>query len=75
MKRGTRQTVTGTVVNRKVSNGAAKVREIRRSALDVVRGGTAGDLSRLRGRIAQSTAVCPSQGRRLRGFVEKLAPQ
>ena len=75
MKRGSRQTVTGNVVNRKVSNGAAKVREIRRSALEAIRNGKSGDLSRLRGRIAQSTAVCPSQGRRLRDFVEKLAAQ
>jgi RNA-directed DNA polymerase len=73
MKRGRRQTVTGIVVNRKLSNGAAKVHEIRRSAFEAIRSGKPGDLSRLRGMLAQSTAVCPSQGRRLRRLVDKLA--
>jgi len=73
MKRGRRQTVTGIVVNRKLSNGTAKVHEIRRSAFEAIRGGKPGDLSRLRGMLAQSTAVCPSQGRRLRRLVDKFA--
>ena len=73
MRSGTRQVVTGNVVNRKVSYGAAKVREIRREALEAVKTGDADALRTLYGRIAHAGSVCASQGRRLRAFMEKLA--
>jgi len=72
MKCGGRQVVTGVVVNRKVSNGAARVREIRRSALELITSGSADDIKRVRGKIAQSTSICRSQGRRLRDLMESL---
>jgi hypothetical protein len=72
MKSGRRQVVTGVVVNRKVSNGAAKVRDIRRRALESIASGSAEDIKRVRGRIAQSTSVCRSQGLRLRDIMEGL---
>lgn len=72
MTRGFSQTVTGSVVNRKVSNGRDRVREIRRQILALTGVVTTDEAARLAGRVAHASAVCASQGRGLRALLKKV---
>ena len=73
MPRGALQVVTGNAVNRKISNGAAKVRSFRRELLKIFRTGDSHARARLNGKVAHATSVCPSQGRSLRRLLASLA--
>jgi hypothetical protein len=66
-----RQQVTGLVVNRKVSNGRAKLRRLRRQLHDL-EGAENVDLASIRGAVAQAAAGCPSQGRALQSLLSDL---
>jgi hypothetical protein len=71
MREHQRQSVTGHVVNRKISSGHARVRSIRRRVLDVLVGRRdVAELPSIRGSIAHVRATCPRQGISLRRLLE-----
>lgn len=73
MGQGVRQMVTGSTVNRKVSNGRTRIGDLRRRIISLGKGPDGQELVRVRGAVAHSLAICPSQGRRLRSLLGACA--
>ncbi len=66
-----RQQVTGHVVNRRLSNGRARLRRARDLVLDAVHGGDLDDRRRALGLVSHICSTAPHQGRWLRAALSR----